>query len=124
MDIVKELTLRMRGQREVEKLLKGKRVRKVKTSAKSQEPIETSSSEEEEMENSDEEMEESNELDRRANESLENTWHETDDSADSDTGSCISNASISKAASSYQTKSTGLAMIIEDSDGFDADIID
>ena len=57
---------------------------------------------------------------------LGDTWHEHDDSEDSDTGSIASNVSIArKGGSSYQaSKAAGLPMVIEDSDWDDAEFLD
>jgi structure-specific endonuclease subunit SLX1 len=124
-DIAKELSLRLRGQKEVEKLLKGKRVPKTKATL-SQATVELS--DEDEDEDLDiEETEQLNELNPGGKGmDLGVTWHEYDDSEDSDTGSIVSNVSIAqKGGSSYQaSKAAGLPMVIEDSDWDDAEVLD
>jgi structure-specific endonuclease subunit SLX1 len=124
-DIAKELSLRLRGQKEVEKLLKGKRVHKTKATL-SQATVESSDEDEEDLD-IEEEIEQLNELSPSGKGmDLGDTWHEHDDSEDSDTASIVSNVSIAKkGGSSYQaSKAAGLPMIIEDSDWDDAEVLD
>lgn len=111
-DVVKELSLRMRGQKEVEKLLKAKRVRKTKTSTLSQ-AIAGSSADEDDEE--DEVMEDF----QPGTQGMiaGDDWHIIDDSTGSDAESITSNASHTKLTSSYHVnKSGGLGTVIEDSD--------
>ncbi|KUJ17708.1 uncharacterized protein LY89DRAFT_584753 [Mollisia scopiformis] len=127
-DVVKELSLRMRGQKEVDKLLKKKRLRRDKATA-SQAVIESSESEEE----TDEELErqeieaqlrELSDLDPGETVEGGDRWHEVDDS-DSDTRSVDSNISLaSKHATTQANKATSLKPIIEDSDWDDAAELD
>ncbi|KAH7323791.1 hypothetical protein BKA65DRAFT_511479 [Rhexocercosporidium sp. MPI-PUGE-AT-0058] len=126
-DVVKELSLRMRGQKEVEKLLKVKRVRKGKDTA-SQAIAEDS--EDEDEDDVDEEAD-VRKLSKgkgkgRADIGMGDTWDALSDSSDSDTGSITSNISQSQKGTSYQTtgRSGNLKTVIEDSDWDDADIID
>lgn len=121
-DIVKELTLRMRGQKEVEKLLKTKGVRKGKAMA-SQALGESS-----EDEDLDEEKDMEDEVERSEFiPALEkgDDWHAVDDS-ESDTGSVTSNASQSKPQPTKATKKPRkqLPIVIEDSDWDDAEVLD
>lgn len=124
-DVVKELTLRIRGQREVEKLLKGKRVRKGKTVTASQ-----ATTIDEDDEDDDQETEDEIEMIRETNlgksgADMGDTWHEIDASDDSDSGSIISNSSKAKQAASYTgIQAIGLETVIEDTDWEDAEIID
>jgi structure-specific endonuclease subunit SLX1 len=116
----------LRGQKEVEKLFKGKRVRKTKPTL-SQATVESSDEDEEEDLDIEEEIEQLSELNPGGKGTdLGDTWHERDDSEDSDTGSTVSNVSIAKkGGSSYQaSKAAGLPMVIEDSDWDDAEILD
>jgi structure-specific endonuclease subunit SLX1 len=125
-DIAKESSLRLRGQKEVEKLLKGKRVRKTKATP-SQATVELSDQDEDEDLDIEKEIEQLNELNPGGKGmDLGDTWHEHDDSEDSDTGSIVSNVSIAKkGGSSYQaSKAAGLPMVIEDSDWDDAEVLD
>jgi structure-specific endonuclease subunit SLX1 len=125
-DIAKELSLRLRGQKEVEKLLKGKRVRKAKATL-SQATVELSDEDEDDDLDIEEEIEKLNELSSSGKGmDLGDTWHEHDDSEDSDTGSIVSNVSIAKkGGSSYQAiKAAGLPMVVEDSDWDDAEVLD
>jgi structure-specific endonuclease subunit SLX1 len=122
-DVVKELSLRMRGQNMVEKLLKGKRVRKGKAA--------TAASDIDDREEEDgDEMVEENGMLRENNlgemsEDLGDAWHEMDALDDSDTGSIISNTSKPRPATSYKgIQAIGLGTVIEDSDWDDAEILD
>jgi structure-specific endonuclease subunit SLX1 len=118
-DQVKEISLRIRGQKEVEKLLKGKRVRKGKE-------IDIDDEEDEDVEHAEDELKmlrESN-FGKRGTD-LGDTWHEIDASDDSDTSSIISNSSKAKTATSYKViQAIGLGTVIEDSDWDDAEILD
>ncbi len=127
-DVVKELSLRIRGQKEVEKLLKGKRVRKGKAITASQA---TEIEDEEDTDEDDEnEVEEEIEMLRESNlgktvTTMGDSWHEIDASDDSDTNSIISNSSKAKAATSYTSiQAIGLGTVIEDSDWDDTEILD
>lgn len=121
-DIVKELTLRMRGQKEVEKLLKKKRVGKGKATAL-QAMVESS-----EDEDLDEDKEMEDELDRSEfipSPEEGNDWHTIDDS-ESDTGSISSNASRPNPQPTKASKKPKkqLPIVIEDSDWDDAEVLD
>jgi structure-specific endonuclease subunit SLX1 len=118
-DVVKELTLRMRGQKEVEKLLKAKRVRKTKASTASQ-AIADSAAEEDDEE--DEVMEDF--LPGTQGIIAGDDWHIIDDSAGSDAESIASNASLAKTALYHASKSGGLGTVIEDSDWDDLEVLD
>lgn len=125
-DVVKELTLRIRGQKEVEKLLKEKRVRKGKAVTASQ-----ATNIDDEDDDSDEDARE-DEIDMlqegnvgRMDADMSNTWHEIDATDDSDTDSIISNSSKAKQATSYRgIQPIALERVIEDTDWEDAEIID
>jgi structure-specific endonuclease subunit SLX1 len=128
-DVVKELSLRLRGQKEVEKLLKGKRVHKGKaTLSKATTELSDEEDEDEDLRrNIEEEMEQLKGFGPSGKVmDLGDTWHELDDSEDSDAGSIVSNTSLTKkGGTSYQaSKATGLPMVIEDSDWDDAEILD
>jgi structure-specific endonuclease subunit SLX1 len=123
-DVVKELTLRIRGQKEVEKLLKGKRVRKGKAVTASQ-----ATNLDEEDDEHDDAMDEIGML-RESNfgkmgTDMGDTWHEIDASDDSDTDSIINNTSKAMQATSYTgIQAIGLETVIEDTDWDEAEIID
>lgn len=122
-NIVKELTMRMRGQKEVEKLLKVKRARKGKA-VKSSQAI-TESSDDDIDDDRDEELV-FNDL-RLGIQSADtgDSWHVISDSDNSDAGSVTSNASYNKGASPYRPRRPiGLKAVIEDSDWDDAEILD
>jgi structure-specific endonuclease subunit SLX1 len=115
-DVVKELSLRMRGQKEVEKLLKVKRVRKTKVSA-SQAVVESSDGED----NEDEVMEDF--APETQGMVAAEDWHAIDDSDGSDAESVTSNVSL--AETSYRASKPGsLGTVIEDSDWDDMEVLD
>jgi structure-specific endonuclease subunit SLX1 len=124
-NVVRELSLRLRGQKEVEKLLKGKRARKGKAVTAS----EAGDIEDEEDDDDDDELVSEIELlpERefaKTDTIMGDTWHEIDTSDDSDTESIISNKSKAKQAASYTgTKAIGLKTVIEDTDS-EAEILD
>ncbi|KAK0117782.1 Slx4p interacting protein [Cadophora gregata] len=137
-DVVKELSLRMRGQKEVENLLKVRRSRKGKGTS-SQAIVEDSEEEDDDLD--DDDVDEEIELHQlktrkgkgkgkaKAGKELGDTWHALSESSDSDTGSITSTISHTRnkptstiQASSTQTKK--VKTVIEDSDWDDADIID
>jgi structure-specific endonuclease subunit SLX1 len=124
-NIVRELSLRLRGQKEVEKLLKGKRVRKGKAVTASQ----AADFDDEEDDDDDDELVNEIELLRKSDFAktdtiMGDTWHEIDTSDDSDTESIISNKSKVKQATSYIGIPTiGLKTVIEDTDS-EAEILD
>jgi structure-specific endonuclease subunit SLX1 len=124
-NVVRELSLRLRGQKEVEKLLKGKRVRKGKAVTASQ----AADIDDEEDEDDDDELVDEIELlgdsdFAKTDTIMGDTWHEIDTSDDSDTESIISNKSKAKQATSYTgIQAIGLKTVIEDSDS-EAEILD
>ena len=128
-DVVKELSLRMRGPKEVMNLLKSKRIQKRKPVA-SQSVIE--SEDDEDGENMKEEIYQEikrlQELHSAASKTdIGDRWHDIDKSEDSDASSVASTTSQSKKAASGSSKSgkTGtLATVIEDSDWDDALVLD
>lgn len=127
-DIVKELSLRMRGQKEVEKLLKVRKLRKTKGITASQAIVDDS-------EDSDEDLEKQVEAElrelRRLNPELGDSYLDFEASDDSDTGSIASSTSRKQAAStshrlSYQSEQGKRALdtVIEDSDWDEAEVLD
>lgn len=124
-DVVKETTLRMRGQKQVEQLLKVKRVRKGKATTASQAAIESSASEdeisEEDLADIEAELRELSEADEREENAKGRRWHEIDDS-DSDTGSVRSNVSTTSKQPKNKTAKK-LNAIIEDSDWDDVEVL-
>lgn len=126
-DVVKELSLRIRGQKEVEKLLKGKRVRKGKAVTSSQATNidngeEEDEDEEDEMENEIERLRESNFGNMGTD--MSSVWHEIDATDNSDTDSIISNISTAKQASYKGLQAIGLRTVIDDTDLEDPEILD
>ncbi|TVY64319.1 Structure-specific endonuclease subunit slx1, partial [Lachnellula suecica] len=115
-DVVKELSLRMRGQKEVEKLLKAKRVKKTKAGTASQAVPESSSEEDE-----DEVMEDF--IPGAGGVKDGGDWHGIDDSDGSDAESVTSNAEMAKTAS-HASKARRLGTVVEDSYGSDLEILD
>ncbi|TVY26925.1 Structure-specific endonuclease subunit slx1 [Lachnellula hyalina] len=115
-DVVKELSLRMRGQKEVEKLLKVKRARKTKGSA-SQVAVESSDGEDDE----DEIMEE---FVPGTQGMVADYWRAIDDTDGSDAESITSNISLAKTTSLHASKPGALGTVIEDSDWDDMDVLD
>jgi len=120
-DVMKELTLRMRGQKQVEKLLKEKRVRKTKIAA-AQAVEKDEDEDEEEDEEEDAEIELLQDLNPDA-EDLEfgDSWHAIDDDSDiSDADSLASNgndASKPKKTISFKPRrAKKLGTVMEDSD--------
>jgi len=130
-DIVRELSLRVRGQKEVQKLLKGKRVGKLRGVTGSQVVLESSHSEDEAddeiMERElDSEIRRLKEVNSETNRSETcDSWHIIDDTDESDTGSIVSNYSHTKKVAPYQaSKAGGLGTAVEDSGWHDAEILD
>ena len=121
-DIAKELNLRMRGQKEVEKLLKAKRTRGGRATA-SQTVIEASDMEEEDIDDDLEsdyivELKRLKELNPTGSKmEMGDRWHTIDDADDSDMSSVFSISSQSKKAETSAPSGDGaLATVIEDSD--------
>ena len=127
-DVVKELSLRMRGQKQVENLLRTKRSRKGKATA-SQPVIEYSDIEDDEDDDMEgdiyEEIKRLQEFNPTGSKiDMDDRWHTMDDSDDTDTGSVISTASQSKKAVSGLSKAGTMPVVIEDSDWDDALVLD
>ncbi|RDW95058.1 hypothetical protein BP5796_00821 [Coleophoma crateriformis] len=122
-DVMKELTLRLRGQKEVEKLLKVKRIRKKQITA-SQTLVEGSDPDDEaEYEKLEEEIRRLQKL----NPELGESYLDFEASDDSDTGSVVSNAtqkSSPKDRAATTKKPRPPVVVIEDSDWDDAEVLD
>jgi structure-specific endonuclease subunit SLX1 len=128
-DIVKELSLRMRGQKEVEKLLKKKRVRKATATSTSQAMVDSSADDDD-----DESLDEDdgvNDFILDVGASAGDNWHEIDDGSESDTGSIPNHTQSqhpprnpSSELTSLPVKTTTLPIVIEDSDWDDAEVLD
>lgn len=125
-DVVKELSLRMRGQKEVERLLKAKRTRKGKATASHQVESDVDDDEVDALEREIyEEIKQLQEFNPTASKlHMGDEWHIVDDSDDTDTGSVISNASQSRKAASGPSNAGTLPTVIEDSDWDDAVVLD
>lgn len=123
-DVVKELTLRLRGQKEVEKLLKVKRARK--------KGVTTSQALTEDSDEDDEakykKLEEEVRRLQRLNPELGDSYLEYEASDDSDTCSFVSNASQKPSLSEGRTNTTKqrrtLDAVVEDSEWDDAEVLD
>lgn len=126
-DIVKEATLRLRGQKEVEKLLKVKRARKGATASQAaSEELDHELSEEEFMRDVQEELEFLRKFDPTGD-NYDGIWHEIDDSDDSDTRSTTSTdlrKGKAKPAAPTVSKAGTLRTVVEDSDWDDAVDVD
>jgi structure-specific endonuclease subunit SLX1 len=125
-DVVKELTLRIRGQKEVEKLLKERRVRKGKTITASQIANNDNEEDNDDVDETEYDMDMLREgnFGRMATD-MSTTWHEIDATDDSEVDSIISNTSSAKQATSYRgIQAIDLERVIEDTDWEDAESID
>lgn len=128
-DLVKEMSLRMRGQKEVEKLLKVKRSRKGKEKASSQATIPESDAEEESDNEVDLEDEDADLVDIATKDDSPDgdNWNiiEEYDASDAESvTSMASNLSQKNGASSRTHKGAALGRIIEDSDWDEAEMLD
>lgn len=129
-DVVKELSLRMRGQREVEKLLKAKRIGKGKATASQQVESYTEDEDDDDLRGEIyEEIKKLQELNPTgARMDMGDRWHAIDDSDDTDAGSVVSTGSQSKTqekkAAVGPSKTGTLDTVIEDSDWDDALVLD
>jgi structure-specific endonuclease subunit SLX1 len=123
-DVVKELTLRIRGEKEIAKLLKPKRARTGKSSTLSEVTIESSASDAEDADD----VELSDELEKLREfhpAIMSDGWQVISDSEESDTGSITSNASQAKESTiKGASKPAMLPIVIEDSDWDDAQVLD
>ena len=120
-DVVKELTLRIRGQKESEKLLKVKKIRKGKGVTASQAIADSEEDADEEAEEIEEEMEQLREFDQQTGPThLNDAWDSLDDSDDTGTGIIAATGlqakKATKAGSPKNSKNTRTMMVIEDSD--------
>jgi structure-specific endonuclease subunit SLX1 len=123
-DVVKELSLRMRGEKDLEKLLKVKKTRKKKATTSSQAAMEVSEDEDdEEAAEMEEEMEMLNQFDQQAGDlGPDHAWNKDYD-LDSDLESTMSqNSKVQKSrkSKSKSTKGKTTKTIIQDSDWDDA----
>jgi structure-specific endonuclease subunit SLX1 len=132
LNVVKELSLRMRGHKEVEKLLKAKRSRKGKTTSESiEDDIEEDEDDDLESDIAEEikRLREFNPTGARMD--MGDSWHAIDDSDETDAGSVVNTASPSKTSNkqgkkvaSRTSKAINLDPVIEDSDWDDALVLD
>ncbi|KAL3423105.1 GIY-YIG catalytic domain-containing protein [Phlyctema vagabunda] len=124
-DIVKELSLRTRGQKEVEKLLKVRKVRKAKTAISASQPPEEESESEEDEENSEEleRLEDELRLLQTRNPELGDSYLDGAASDESDNESVAGTAKPSKIPKAQETKRP-MATVIEDSDWDEAEVLD
>jgi structure-specific endonuclease subunit SLX1 len=123
-DVVKELTLRMRGQNEVEKLLKVKRARKGGTASQATvETFDDDLSDEDILSDITEELERLQEFSPIGSKEKGDDWQDIDDS-DSDTRSFTSTTLRTEKALSNETKVGTLRTVVEDSEWEDALVVD
>ena len=131
-DIVKELSLRLRGHQEIGKLLREKRIRKVQAVAPDCSVL-ASSGTEEDPDDMTVEREIETEINRIRDLNpgthdfdMGDSWHILDDSEHSNTEPAVSSTSRARKATSYQTSSTaqGLVTVVEDSDWDDVEGLD
>jgi len=120
-DVVKELTLRMRGEKDLEKLLKVKKPRKKKATTSSQVAVDVSDSEDdEEAAEMEDEMNILNQFDQQARDSGPGEdEHVSDDDSDLDSTMSQSTTGI-KPSRSRTNKTKTVKMVIQDSDWDDA----
>ena len=128
-DLVKELSLRMRGQKEVQNLLKAKRVKKGKASQLSQTIVESSDVDSDEEPVLDEDLDLMRDFASQTTGAAPgDSWNIVNDSDASDTESVASNASQSKkpkrAPAKKPKSQPTLRKIVEDSDWDEAQILD
>lgn len=125
-DIVKEVTLRLRGQKEVEKLLKVKRVKKDVTSSQAAiESYDDELSEEEIQRDIEEELEFWHKFDATGTKAnSDDIWHDIDNSDDSDTRSTTSTTMLTENAAPKASKAGTLRTVVEDSEWEDALVVD
>ena len=125
-DIVKEVTLRVRGQKEVEKLLKVRRARKGVTSSQAaMETYDDELSEEEIQQDIEEELQFWHEFHPTGTKADENDiWHDIDDSDDSDTRSTTSTIKRTDKTAQKLSKVGTLRTVVEDSEWEDALVMD
>lgn len=130
-DVVKEVTLRLRGQKEVEKLLKVKRTKKGGTASQAAiDVFDDDLSEEDIQRDIEEELDMLQKFDpsgRKADN--DDIWHDIDDSDDSDDSDIHSITSIARMtekakAVSKASKAGPLRTVVEDSDWEDALVVD
>ena len=131
--VVKELTLRVRGQKIVEKLLKKPKTQKTKATKSSQRVAESSSddtgsdSEVSDINNEEEEKLRRDVDDHALKADFGDSWHVIDSSDDSDSGSVTSSFSNAskppKAAVGRVGQERSLPAVIEDSDYDDLDLV-
>ncbi|EHK97812.1 putative Structure-specific endonuclease subunit slx1 [Glarea lozoyensis 74030] len=128
-DLVRELSLRMRGQKEVQSLLKVKRVKKGKDNALSQTIVDSSDDAEDEEDDINEEMDTMQDFASQSVAApLGDSWHMACDPEESDAESIASSSSYLKTskinAGPKQKPIPTLHKTIEDSDWDDAEILD
>ncbi|TGO22067.1 hypothetical protein BPAE_0184g00160 [Botrytis paeoniae] len=121
-DVVTELSLRVRGQKVVEKLLKPKRVKKGKSTAPSQAIVESEGDEEEEKEEKEQELEDYFDADEFHARNVDHEENGFMDYLDPDDSDALSNISMESSKSPKGKKPIGrfikpkLITVIEDSD--------
>lgn len=120
-DVVKEVTLRLRGQKEVENLLKVKRSRKAVTASRAGVELFDDDPSDDEIQNGiAAELERLREFDPTGSVMGIDGWHDIDDSDDSDPSSIASTTLRTKKAAYNGNKASALRTVIEDSDWDDA----
>lgn len=127
-DVVKEASLRLRGQKEVEKLLKVKRARKGKEGTASQVIVDSDIETDVDDELDESDLDEINQLKELnptgSRQDLGDSWHTLGNTDDSDTGSITSSGSHRKKATSRKASKPSVVTVIQDSDWDDAEVLD
>lgn len=127
-DVVKELSLRSRGQKEVQKLLRVKKSRNGKSATASEAIVHSDTESDLDAVLSDEELGEIKQLQElnpaKSRGGMGDSWHVIEDSEDSDTGSITSISSQRTMVTPIRASKTVLRTVIEDSDWDDAEVLD
>jgi structure-specific endonuclease subunit SLX1 len=125
-DVVKELSLRLRGQKEVDKLLKVKRAKKGKAANASQAVVDSDiESDDDELDDDLDELRQIEALNPAGGRmDMGDSWNAIDDTDNSDAESTTSTGSRKKKVTSRQACKPALRTVIEDSDWDDAEILD
>lgn len=125
-DVVKELSLRLRGQKEVEKLLKVKRVKKGKAVTASPTIVDSDiESDDDELDADLEQLRQLEELNPAGSKmDMGDSWNAIDDTDDSDAESTTSTGSRKKKITSQHASKPAFRTVIEDSDWDDAEVLD
>ncbi|PBP23178.1 hypothetical protein BUE80_DR005795 [Diplocarpon rosae] len=129
-DVVKELSLRMRGQKEVEKLLRVRRARNPKTKTTASQPMDSSSEDEEEGDPDEaSEVDFADELEhlRGIHADIGDSWHLLGNDEEEDDSEASIESAKSRGGHGERLGSGsvgGLGIVVEDSEWDDAEVIE